>query len=388
MRILYVHATFVPPPTNLQTDRFYLLSEKLEGDVLQPVWFSKPEEVEAAFGPGSYPVYTAGKFRYHWFLSFRYQGARQRLETFWFYLRKGIEVCRYQHVDCIVAYSHMTTGLFAGFLKLWSGAKLIIEIVTAPQRVGLTERPHPTWRDRLKHFYSDACLHMSMLLADRAHFLFPDQLAGYSLLRKVRNSVFHEFVPISIIDKHREEDAELYVLLVGMPWFLKGADLLIEAFQKLAPDFPHVKLKLLGYFAEGNDELRKLVNNSPQIELMKARPHPETLRIISSAAVLVLPSRCEGLPRVLIEGMAAGVPLVGSDVGGIPFLIREGENGFVVPGGNPKLLEARLRELLSDPQLRCRMGESSYRRARQELNEKVYVEQFARMVEAAVQKEP
>ena len=55
-RILYVHATFVPPPTDLKTDRFYLLSENLEGDVLQPVWFRTPEEVEAVFGQGTYPV--------------------------------------------------------------------------------------------------------------------------------------------------------------------------------------------------------------------------------------------------------------------------------------------------------------------------------------------
>ena len=88
MRILYVHATLVPPPTNLKTDRFYLLSEELEGDVLQPIWFSTPEQVEAVFGPGSYPVYTAGRFRYHWFLS-RHRGIRQKIATFSSMCEKG-----------------------------------------------------------------------------------------------------------------------------------------------------------------------------------------------------------------------------------------------------------------------------------------------------------
>ena len=387
MRILYFHTTQVPPPTNVKTDRFFLLSEKLDGDVIQPVWFRTPEEVESALGPGSYPVYTAGRFRYHFFLSARYSGARQKLGILWFYFSKGFELLRERRPDCIVTYSHMTIAVLAGLMKLLTGPKLIVEIVTSPHLVYLTEHPEPSWGDRLQHFYSDACLHLSMMLATRAHFLFPNQLSPYSLLRKVRNSVFHEFVPISIIERYREDSA-LYVLLVGMPWYLKGADLLIEAFHKLAHDFPDVKLKLLGYFGEGNETLKKLVNGSPQIELMKARPHPETLRIISGAAVLVLPSRCEGLPRVLIEGMAAGVPLVGSDVAGIPFLIQEGENGFVVPGGNPQLLEARLRELLSDAQLRRRMGENSYQRARKELTEQIYVEQFASMVEAALQGKP
>jgi glycosyltransferase involved in cell wall biosynthesis len=383
MRILYVHATFVPPPTNLQTDRFYLLSEELEGDVLQPVWFRTPEEVEAVFGPGSYPVYTVGRFRYHWHLSWRYQGVRQRVATFWFYLRKGLALNREHRYDCIVAYSHMTTGLCAGLLKLLTGAKLIIEIVTAPQLVYLTDRPHPSWTERFMHLYSDACLHVSMLLADRAHFLFPQQLSTYPVLRKVKNSVFHEFVPVSMIEKHREETSELYVLLIGAPWYLKGADILVEAFLRLAPDFPQVKLKILGYFPDGN-KLHELIGGSRQIEVLKARAYPEALCIISGAAIMALPSRCEGLPRVLIEGMAAGVPLVGSDVAGIPFLIRDGENGFVVPGGDSRALEARLRELLSNGEERRRMGDNGYERAHRELSEKVYVTQFARMVEAAV----
>ena len=381
MRILYVHATFVPPPTNLQTDRFYLLSEELEGDVLQPVWFCTPEEVEAVFGPGSYPVYTVGRFQYHWHLSWRYQGIRQRVATFWFYLRKGLALNREHRYDCIVAYSHMTTGLCAGLLKLFARTKLIIEIVTAPQLVYLTDRPHPSWAERFMHLYSDACLHLSMLLADRAHFLFPQQLSSYPMLRKVKNSVFHEFVPVSMIEKHREETSELYVLLIGAPWYLKGADILVEAFLRLAPDFPSVKLKILGHFPDG-DKLHELIGGSRQIEVLKARAYPEALCIISGAAIMALPSRCEGLPRVLIEGMAAGLPLVGSDVAGIPFLIRNGENGFVVPGGDSRVLEARLRELLSDSEERRRMGDNGYERARRELSEKVYVRQFTRMVEA------
>ncbi|HEY2842200.1 MAG TPA: glycosyltransferase family 4 protein [Bryobacteraceae bacterium] len=382
-RILYVHASFVPPPTQLDTDRFYLLSETLEGDVLQPVWFRKPEEVEALFGPGSYPVYTSGRFRYHWFLSWRYSGVRQRLATFWFYLRKGLELHRERRYECIVAYSHMTTGLCAGLLKLLTGARLIIEIVTAPQLVYLTDGPDPSWKDRLMHLYSDACLQLSMLAADRAHFLFPRQLSAYPSLQKAKNSVFHEFVPISIIQRHPEETSELYVLLIGAPWYLKGADLLIEAFLRLAPDFPQVKLKILGYFPE-QDKLHELIGGAPQIEVLKAIAHIEALQVICNAAIMVLPSRCEGLPRVLIEGMAAGLPLVGSDVAGIPALIHDGENGFVVPGGNPQMLEARLRALLADPQMRKRMGDASYERAHRELNEKVYVQQFTRMVDAAL----
>jgi glycosyltransferase involved in cell wall biosynthesis len=127
-----------------------------------------------------------------------------------------------------------------------------------------------------------------------------------------------------------------------------------------------------------------LIGGSERIEVLKARPNPEVLRVISAAEILVLPSRCEGMGRVLIEGMAASVPLVGSDVGGIPFMIRNGENGLVFPRGDSRALETRLRELLSNGDMRRRMGANGYRRAHEELDEKAYVEHFSSMVEVTV----
>jgi len=49
--------------------------------------------------------------------------------------------------------------------------------------------------------YSDICLHLSVFIADRVHLLYPKQLSHYPLLRNASNSVFHEFVPVSMIDK-------------------------------------------------------------------------------------------------------------------------------------------------------------------------------------------
>jgi phosphatidylinositol alpha-1,6-mannosyltransferase len=90
----------------------------------------------------------------------------------------------------------------------------------------------------------------------------------------------------------------------------------------------------------------------------------------------------------VIEGLAAGVPVVGSDVGWIPDLIRNGENGFVVPGGDVRELEARLRELLADPELRRRLGANGHQLAHAQLTEQVYVERFTAMVAATVRGDP
>lgn len=386
MRILYIHSTVEPPSQNPRTNRFLLLSEKLEGDVLQPIWFRSPHEVEEVFGPGSYPVWTYGKFRYHWRLAGS-RGFRQKLGIFGFYIRKGRELYRERGFDCIVAYSHMTSGVLAAILKLLTGARCIVEIVTVPELAYIMHSPRPRLGERIMKLYSDLCLHFSTLVADRAHFLYPRQLDHFPLLRRVPSSVFHEFVPVSMIDRDNGpapgEGVDKYVLLVGAPWYLKGADVLIKAFLQIAPDFPDVKLRILGFYPD-RAGMEALTGGSPRIEIMKPRPNPEALAIIRRAMILVLPSRSEGLGRALLEGMAAGIPLIGSDVGGIPTLVRDGVNGFVVPVGDVHALSLRLRQLLEDDDLRRRMGEAGYVRAHEELDERAYVREFARMVEAAV----
>jgi len=385
MRILHIHSTLVPPPRDQGTDRFSLMPDSLEGDSLQPIWFGTPEEVEAELGPGSFPVYVCGRFRYHFFMMNHPDGRRRsRLAQFWFYVRTGVRLHRERPFDCIISYSHMTTGLMAACVKLLTGARLIVEVMIDPRLAYLAEYSRITLRTRVMKLYSDVCLHLTLWAADRAHLLYATQLAGYRLLRGVRTSVFHDFVPVSGVPRHADGE-ERYIVLVGSPWYRKGADRLIEAFRRLAPDFSDVKLKIVGWYEQTeHDQLRALAGDSKQIELVRAAPSSVVLPIISGSLLLALPSRCEGLPRVVIEGMAAGVPVVGSDAAGIPDLIHQGENGFIVPGGNVRELEERLRQLLADPELRRRMGANGYEFAHSQLSEQVYVERFTAMVADAV----
>ncbi len=392
MRILYIHSSFVPPPApaDEEIDRFYLLSSVMEGDVLQPVWFSTPAEVEAVYGAGSWPVYTRGRFRYHWFLAMDNGRFKPRGASFQFYLKTGLRLCRENKFDCMVVYSHMTTALMGVLLRLWTGIPLLPEIATSPDLVFLTDRPHPTLVDRLRRIHSDLLLHFSVLFSRRVHLLYPKQLAAYPLLRNTPSSVFHEFVPVRLIDsilasKTERPPADDYILLVGSPWYLKGTDLLVDAWRRLAPEYPGVRLKIVGHQADP-EGLQAIVRDVPRVDLIKGIPNAEAITIISHAQVLILPSRCEGMGRVLIEAMAAGVPTIGTNVGGIPHMIRDGETGFVVPGGDSRALEARLRQLLADPALRHTMGEAGSIRAHRDLTESVYIREFAAMVNAAVRK--
>ena len=84
---------------------------------------------------------------------------------------------------------------------------------------------------------------------------------------------------------------------------------------------------------------------------------PEIMALLASLDVLVLSSRTEGLPTVLLEGQALGVPVVTTDAGGARETVREGETGFIVPCGDSQQLAARMIQLLQDEPLRRSLGE-------------------------------
>jgi len=78
--------------------------------------------------------------------------------------------------------------------------------------------------------------------------------------------------------------------------------------------------------------------------------------------VFTLPSDYEGFPYVLLEAMAEGLPVVSTRVGGSEDAILDGENGFIVPVGDPEAMAGALGRLLSDESLRRRFGRKSLER--------------------------
>ena len=106
--------------------------------------------------------------------------------------------------------------------------------------------------------------------------------------------------------------------------------------------------------------------------------------IMAGLDVLVVPSSTEGSPLVVLEGMAAGLPIVASDVGGIPDQVRDGREGFLVPPNDPARLGDAILALLRDPHRARALGEAARRRAASEFSHAAMVRRIEAVYRTAL----
>jgi N-acetyl-alpha-D-glucosaminyl L-malate synthase BshA len=103
--------------------------------------------------------------------------------------------------------------------------------------------------------------------------------------------------------------------------------------------------------------------------------------IMGMADVLLLPSELESFGLSALEAMAAGVPVVGSDAGGLPEVVRHTETGFLLPVGDVEGMAARTLEILKDEERRREMGQAGRRRAESLFAAERVVSQYERVYE-------
>jgi L-malate glycosyltransferase len=103
--------------------------------------------------------------------------------------------------------------------------------------------------------------------------------------------------------------------------------------------------------------------------------------ILQQADLLLLPSETESFGLVALEAMASGVPVIASDVGGIPEVVAHGETGFLAPVGDVDRMADYALQILEDPELRQRLCEASRRRASTRFDYHTLVSQYERIYE-------
>ncbi|ULO06387.1 glycosyltransferase family 4 protein [Paenibacillus sp. 19GGS1-52] len=165
-----------------------------------------------------------------------------------------------------------------------------------------------------------------------------------------------------------------YIITVGRLFeHQKGHSLLVEAVQQLK-DIPDLKILIAG---NGPDEhrLQEMIREKgleDKIILLGSIRDKEVLANYYNASELfVLPSRYEGLPLVILEASACGLPTVAFNVMGVRGLVQNGVNGLLAENLDPAALAASLSKLLGDPALCSELGEAAFQIVRSNYSEEI-----------------
>ncbi len=162
------------------------------------------------------------------------------------------------------------------------------------------------------------------------------------------------------------KEDEKMVVFVGTLRPIKGLKYLIKAMNIITRQDTGVKLMLVGDGEERQD-LQELVNEldlGNQVIFGGRVPNEKVSEYMVASDIFVLPSLSEGFPNVVLEAMAAGLPVVASKVGGLPEIIKDGKNGFLVEPKNPEQIAEKVMLLLRDEELRKRVSRNNKEKAK------------------------
>ena len=160
------------------------------------------------------------------------------------------------------------------------------------------------------------------------------------------------------------------ILFVGRVEPLKGIDSLLQAIALVVEERPEMREGLCVPIVGGDpdrvreddemmrlQELRESLGIGDIVTFLGAKDQDTLQYYYSAAEMVVMPSDYESFGMVALEAMACGTPVIASDVGGLAFLVKDGRTGYRVPARDPAALAAKITRLLTDEELRQRIGQ-------------------------------
>jgi len=154
-------------------------------------------------------------------------------------------------------------------------------------------------------------------------------------------------------------------LFVGRLRIRKGVEVLLAALAGMRRQVPEARLLVAGdgeHRAALQERAAELGLGPESVTFLGRADAARVRGLLAGARALVVPSTYEGMPLVVLEAMAAGIPVIASRVSGIPEVVVDGETGWLVPPEDPAALAAALQAVLADPAEAARRGEAGRRR--------------------------
>lgn len=226
---------------------------------------------------------------------------------------------------------------------------------------------------------------------------------GVIVLGKSLRYLFHGYFPenkifvspnggdYNIPSKEIGDSSVIRILYLGNLQPSKGIEDVIEAI-RLLPTTIKKQLQVDALGGWRNEEtkqgcLRKIEENNLPITIHSPEKSHHKLQMMSNADIFLFPPRApEGHPWVIVEAMAAGLPIISTDRGAIIESVLHEENGFIVPVSDPQAIADRIQELINFPEKRQRMGLNSRKHYLTNFTEAAMVENLTKIFNQVIGK--
>ena len=374
-KVLFINSGPVSPKSGDSfAEKYKFLSRYISGYIITPV-----------SGKKHLTVKRIDAFELHSFLYFYGNSLIRNIKLLYNTLKKAYQIYKNQdHYDVVISKNPLVTGLSAVAIAKLAGKKSLIEIngdfsyAFNYSRMG---KNVTTLIEKLKGRVSREIVAFVIKKADRIKLLYGEQLSPLNIKPSVEHkvSVFSNYVAVSKFFSENLID-EKYLLFLGYPWYLKGVDVLIKAFNRVSSEFPEYKLKIIGYCPEGFDYYEKLAQGNTNIEFHKPVFYDKVIKLMAGCSLFILPSRTEAMGRVLLEAMACKKPIIASDVGGIPEVIKDGYNGLLFKSEKVDDLAQKIRLILSNKKIASELRNNAYYYVKEKLSEECYAVNFINMI--------
>jgi glycosyltransferase involved in cell wall biosynthesis len=185
-----------------------------------------------------------------------------------------------------------------------------------------------------------------------------------------RMHIVHCGVDPALFERVEHQQVGKRLLYTGRLAAVKGLPILLESLAVVKRVNPDVVLTVVGDGVDRSqlEQLTAQLGLTENVKFVGYQSQASVRQLMQETDVFVLPSFAEGLPVSLMEALAAGVPVVTTQIAGVSELVEHGVNGYLVPPGNTELLAERINQLLADPQLRTQFGIAGRNKIEQEFD--------------------
>ena len=170
----------------------------------------------------------------------------------------------------------------------------------------------------------------------------------------IHNGVdFNKYFSKRNVSDKKEASIKIVITMIAKPTYVKNIEMFLTVAEKVHSINPDTCFRLVGPGLDDKFLKSKLIT-SVFIEPLGSQL--DITSILKHTDIFILTSRSEGLPNVVLEAMSMEIPVVATNVGGLPEIIKEGESGFLVPSGDGDQMVKKIVTLIDNYETRVKMG--------------------------------